>query len=117
MDLLLMQTKLTQFRVKSDCRSKGSPQVQIVQCEKGELDKSELSKQKSASEALIKVYSPKFTKNTKSEETVVFTSGLIYKYAKIKSQYSKETHQQSRNVPEDTQDNNILIAKENESNR
>jgi hypothetical protein len=76
--------------------------VQVVPCEEGELDKSEPSKQKSASEALMKVYSSEFTKETKSEETVVFTSGLIYKYAKIKSQYSKKMCQQSRNVSKDT---------------
>jgi hypothetical protein len=54
------------------------------------------------SEALMRVYGPEFTKKTKSEETVVFTSGLIYKYTRIKSQYSKEKCQQSKNVPEGT---------------
>ena len=33
----------------------------------------------------MEVYGPEFTKETKSEETVAFTSGLIYKYEKIES--------------------------------
>ena len=78
------------------------------------LDRNKLSKQGSASEALIRVYGPEFTKETKSEETVVFTSNLIYKYTRIKSQYSKETFQQSRNVPEGTWGDDASI--ENESN-
>ena len=65
----------------------------------------------------MRVYSSRFTKETKSEATMAFISGLIYKYTKVKSQYSKETHQQSRNVPEDTQDGDASIAKKNESNR
>jgi hypothetical protein len=65
----------------------------------------------------MRVYGPKFTKETKSEKTVVFTSDLIYKYTKVESEYSKEMHQQSRNVPEGTQEDDASTAKENESNR
>jgi hypothetical protein len=54
------------------------------------IGQGELSKQGSASEALMRVYGPEFTKETKSEKTVVFTSDLIYKYTKVESEYSKE---------------------------
>ena len=64
----------------------------------------------------MKVYSSEFTKEIKSEVTVIFTSNLIYKYTKVKSQYSRETCQQSRNVP-GTRGDDTSIAKENESNR
>ena len=40
----------------------------------------------------MKVYGSEFTKKTKSEATVAFTSGIIYKYTKVESSYSKETH-------------------------
>jgi hypothetical protein len=52
-----------------------------------------------------------------SLERLVFTSGLIYKYTRIESQYSKETCQQSRNVPEGTRGDDVSTAEENESNR
>ena len=45
-----------------------------------------------------------------------FTNDLIYKYTRIKSQYCRETHQQSRNILEGTWGDNVSIAKENESN-
>jgi hypothetical protein len=64
----------------------------------------------------MRVYGPEFTKETKSEETMVFTSGLIYKYTKIESQYSKEMRQQSRNAPEGTRGDDASTAEENESN-
>jgi hypothetical protein len=48
--------------------------------------------------------------------TVVFTDGFIYKYTRVESQYSKETRQQSENVPKGTWRDDVLIAKENESN-
>jgi hypothetical protein len=51
-----------------------------------------------------------------SLEKLVFTSGLIYKYTRIESQYSKETRQRSRNAPEDTRGDDVSTAKENESN-
>jgi|SRR5580658_4993334 hypothetical protein len=88
----------------------------LVQCDEGGLDRDELSKQGFASEALMEVYDPEFTKKTKSGETVVFTSSLIYKYTKIESQYSKETRQQSRNVPEGTWGDDVLTTEETESN-
>ena len=37
------------------------------------------------SEAQMEVYGPEFTKETKSEETMAFTSVLIYKYIEIRS--------------------------------
>ena len=49
------------------------------------LDRGELSEQEFASEALVRVYGPEFTKETKSEATMAFTSSLIYKYTRIKS--------------------------------
>jgi hypothetical protein len=64
----------------------------------------------------MEVYGLEFTKKTKSGETVVFTSSLIYKYTRIESQYSKETRQQSRNVPEGTRGNDASTAEENEPN-
>ena len=90
--------------------------MQVVRCDEGDRTGIELSEQGSASEALMEVYGPEFTKETKSEATVVFTSGLIYKYTKVESEYSKETRQQSRNVPEGTREDDASIAKENESN-
>ncbi|KAI0260190.1 hypothetical protein BGY98DRAFT_1192874 [Russula aff. rugulosa BPL654] len=39
----------------------------------------------------MEVYGPEFTKETKSEATVVFTSGLIYKYTKVESEYTGRT--------------------------
>ena len=64
----------------------------------------------------MEVCGSEFTKETKSKATVVFISSLIYKYTKVESEYSKETRQQSRNVPEGTRDDDVLIAKEIESN-
>jgi hypothetical protein len=39
----------------------------------------------------MKIYGPEFTKETKFEATVVFTSGLIYKYTKVMSYYPVTT--------------------------
>ena len=64
----------------------------------------------------MEVYGPKFTKETKSGATVAFTSDIIYKYTKVESLYSMKTCQQSRNVLEGTRDDDVLIAKEIESN-
>ncbi|KAI0267556.1 hypothetical protein BGY98DRAFT_938603 [Russula aff. rugulosa BPL654] len=96
-----------ELRMKSLLSTRESPK---------ELDSDELSEQESASKALMRVYGPEFTKETKSEVTVVFTSNLIYKYTKVESEYSKKTCQQSRNVPEGTRGDDASIAKENESN-
>jgi hypothetical protein len=63
--------------------------VQVVRCDEGDQTGIELSKQGSASKALMRVYGPEFTKETKSKATVVFTSDLIYKYTKVESAYSK----------------------------
>ena len=60
--------------------------MQVVRYDEGDRTVIELSEQKSVSKALIRVYSPEFTKETKSGETVVFTSDLIYKYTRIQSQ-------------------------------
>ena len=57
--------------------------MQVYDVKRERIDES--SEQGSASEALMEVYGPEFTKETKSEETVAFTSGLIYKYEKIES--------------------------------
>jgi hypothetical protein len=64
----------------------------------------------------MEVYGPEFTKETKFGETMVFTSGFIYKYTKVESQYSKEMRQQSRSVPKGTWENNASIVKKDESN-
>ena len=90
--------------------------MQVVQCDEGNRTGIKLSKQESASEALMRVYGSEFTKETKSGKTIVFTSNLICKYTRIESQYCREMHQQSRNVPKGTRKDDTLIAKENESN-
>jgi hypothetical protein len=50
--------------------------VQVVQCDDEARTGNELSKQGTASKALMEVYGSEFTKETKSEVTVVFTSVL-----------------------------------------
>ena len=72
---------------------------------------NELSEQGTVSEALMEVYSPEFTKETKFEATTAFTSGIIYKYTKVESLYSKETRQKSRNAPEGTRDDDASMQK------
>jgi hypothetical protein len=64
----------------------------------------------------MEVYGPEFTKETKSEETVAFTSDYLYYYRQIESLYSKATRQQSENLPEGAPEGDASIAKENESN-
>ena len=48
---------------------------------------------------------------TKSEATVVCTSGLIYKYLEIESQYSKETRKLLSNELTDAQYRTVSVAK------
>ena len=47
---------------------------------------------------------------------MAFTSSIIYKYTKVESLYSKETCQQSGNVPEGAQDDDTSTAEEIKSN-
>ena len=50
--------------------------MQVIQCDEEARTGNELSEQGTASKALMEVYGPEFTKETKSEATVVFTSVL-----------------------------------------